>query len=123
MASDLVAHVTAWLTSIAPRNVTILAEPGLISVRNETGSMIATEVVGILNQPDETPRQGVLWAIDAVLSTVQDFISEEIREPWPVTALGFASPRVDISSDGMVTAGYAVGTTWILQMPLFCMPR
>lgn len=117
-ASRLAQHVVDWLRPVlALKGIGLAAENGLVTVSSESSSVVVVDVGAIVEQPGVEINEGVRLALHALLSTVQDFVSEELRDPWPEAEGAFAMPEVDVDPSGTIAAGYAATGTWVLRMP------
>lgn len=74
--------------SVVPKGFTMVAEDGWVRVRHGDDWGTSTGVATIMGDGEGTANAA--WA---VLNSVQDYISEELREPWPAGAGGGTGPR------------------------------
>jgi hypothetical protein len=121
----LTAHILHWLQEVVPESVSVSSNsPGQIETRSRSGDAILVEdISAVLDQGSVTRAEGVVTALHAVLSAVQDFVIEDSYRPWPCTSAGdFALPEVDIVDQDIVVAGFKFDDEWVLQMPEFALP-
>jgi hypothetical protein len=119
-SSPLALRVTNWLLPIVPAQIQIESADGhIITVANQDSSLVSVDMTAIAEQPGLDLSEGYRRALYAALSTVQDFISEELHEPWPEAHGAFAMPEVRIDASGVISAGYVARGSWILRMPDF----
>ncbi len=78
LASDLVHRIAPKL----PPGFETRSVDGEVSIESE-GSKTVVDFKDIVQQPG-SPQIHVERAIDGVLSAIQDFVVQQLREPWPL---------------------------------------
>jgi hypothetical protein len=68
-----------WVQSVVRDGFTVRAEEGWVRVSRGDDIGTSTGVAEIMGDS----REGMASAASAVLNSVQDYVSEELREPWP----------------------------------------
>lgn len=114
-ADRIAAHLAACLADAMPIGFRAnMGAAASIVVITPTDSM-TIDVAAVLREDGE-PRLEIEAGVLFVLSSVQDAVVEELREPWPSSGESGALPlpRADIDH-GRLSAGYSVGETWILK--------
>ena len=69
--------------AVVPDGFTVMAEDGAVRVSHGDEYGTSTGVAEITGGI----RERTAWAASALLSSVQDYVSEELRVPWPSLAL------------------------------------
>lgn len=120
MSDDLIGYVVQWLRQVVPEAIDVFSpSPGFISIRSREGvGLVTVDLGAVLHQPGVAAHDATSWALHSILSTTQDFVSEELTIPWPDKSSDiFPMPRVTISPSGTIVAGYATDDGWALRMP------
>jgi hypothetical protein len=73
--------------SVVPQGFAVSAERGWVSVCHDDDPGASTGVGSIVTSHGAGP-EGLASAASAVLNSVQDYISEELRAPWPTVPGG-----------------------------------
>lgn len=119
MIEVLTQHLVSWLQSAVPEVIEVVTSgPGVIELRDPSGAYMIFEPGSLMDQPGRPIHEGLEVAVYSVLSGAQDFVIEELREPWPATPHkgNLALPRVEIA-ESECSAGYSLGEEWIMRMP------
>src|SRR2546425_3772404 len=83
-AEVLAEALAERLAAVVPPGVSVTPEDGEVRVASAATSMSAV-IRRIVNQEGEH-ASNIELAVLSVLNAVQDFVSEELREPWPSAA-------------------------------------
>lgn len=116
LAETLSEGLVERLRVAVPRHITLAAEVGGVTIENPavTGAWCHISVDAIVDQ-DGDPRELVETAVYSVLSSVQDFVAEDLGEPWP--GEGGAQPEPTVSWMGdELHVGFEGGTTSSLRL-------
>lgn len=94
--SHLATKLAAALNQVVPARFRVREIQGMVMI--DAGSYpTATDVADIIDQPGDVLKQ-VEGVVHAALSTVQDFIAEDLTVPWPDTGSTFlAEPKVRVT--------------------------
>jgi hypothetical protein len=70
------------LSEVVPKGISVFTEGPVLRVANEEDIRSGTDLEALLNQPGDL-KENLTTGAYAVLSAAQDFLSEELTEPWP----------------------------------------
>lgn len=116
LAETLAQGLVERLRPDVPQHITLAAEVGGVTIANPavTGAWCHISVDAIVEQ-DGDPRELVEAAAYSVLSSVQDFVAEDLTDSWP--GGGTVLPERTVSWVGdELHAGYGHGHRSSLQL-------
>jgi len=87
--------------SVVPQGFAVSAARGWVSVWHDDDPGASTGVRSIVISHERRP-EGLASAASAVLNSVQDYISEELRTPWPTIPGGPTLTHPDAVVEGSV---------------------
>lgn len=113
-AEGLSSSLAERLQTIAPPDIRLSAQGTQVLVADQQGSWTATELADMAAPGNDLGR-----AVIAVLESVQDFVSEYLKEPWPQAddPRKFLEPFVDIA-ESQLRCGYAGETEQVVLEPI-----
>ena len=102
LGAGLARELAGRLSVVVPESFAVSPSGDTVEVRSTRAPWVATSLVGhLLDQPMDTRTLVEIAAFNA-LDTVQDYVSEVLREPWPTLAGRGALSRT------MALAGVAI---------------
>lgn len=99
----LATALVSRLAKIVPQAVSILADDAQIALVRGNEILAKADLEAMLDQSGDA-RDLVVTALTSALSTIQDFVAEELTVPWPAAGSGRSAPTLplpDVSMDSM----------------------
>lgn len=103
VARRLAAALVSRLAKLVPQGISILMDDARIALARGNEILAKADLEPILDQAGDV-RDLVVMALTNALSTIQDFVAEELTIPWPAAGSGRSAPTLplpDVSMDSM----------------------
>jgi len=118
-ALALVEALARRLRPHAPGGIAVQAEAGGVAIFKPGSPQVWSVVTtpDILDDPedDRSAQEKIKVATYSVLDHFQDFIAEELAEPWPETGSQMALPKVEVGNE-QVRMWFELGHDRVLEL-------
>jgi excisionase family DNA binding protein len=119
-ADALATALARSLAGVAPAQLSILAEGGIVWIKDVEGHGAGSDIALLVSDDGVAPREQARRAAERTLEVAQEMIAEETADPWPARAGqlpgGFPCPHAEIV-DGSIRLYYGDPRTPILALP------